>query len=250
MKKTSTILFSILIAAYMTAGCSKATDSASHSSASYEGSEAQTPSAQAQTMPPATQPETKEPAYNDGNATSAIGLYAVNSATNVREPVVSSFDEPWEKGKDITCFEVLATKTASLPSGNYRSLFNRYWSELPDSENLKIGYELNIKLTSGEILSGTIRTPDDTLIFFDYIEVYLYDDVHQIEGAWYSHVEMKDLKENTLLTSAKLTAGKQLEEVESITFAAFTYAGETDFNAATGKYIGGNKYGIAVNNGK
>ena len=63
-------------------------------------------------------------------------------------------------------------------------------------------------------IKKTILRPKDTEEFYDYLEVYLYDDYHRT-GGWYSHTTDSEFNDNTLLTSIKLTAGKNVSEITS-----------------------------------
>ena len=92
---------------------------------------------------------------------------------------------------------------------------------------------------------ATITTPDKTFIFNPYIFIYLYDDIHQPDGAWYSHVE--SMTDNTLFSSIKLTAIHNLNEITSpVTLTVFTYDTEDDFDE-DGNYRGNSKYTININ---
>lgn len=79
--------------------------------------------------------------------------------------------------------------------------------------------------------------PSDALSFFDYLEIYLYDDIHQTPGAWYTHLEDKDMLESTIISSIKLTSGSKISEVGDITLTAFLYQGDQCFDAQ-GQYFG------------
>ena len=60
--------------------------------------------------------------------------------------------------------------------------------------------------------------------------IYLYDDIHQEDGAWYSHVTEEEFNENTILTSIKLTGSTLTNDINSdITLTVFTYD-EDDFD--------------------
>ena len=109
----------------------------------------------------------------------------------------------------------------------------------------RIGYFLSFETTLG-VINKTVLKPVDTKDFFNYLEIYLYDDYHQ-NGGWYSHVTEEEFNENTLLTSIKLTAGLEVEKIISdITLTAFTYDSD-DFDEE-GNYRGISKYTIIVKN--
>jgi len=80
---------------------------------------------------------------------------------------------------------------------------------------------------------------------FDYVQLYLYDDVHKEIGAWYSHVTEEEYNEDTLLTSIKLTASTNIDKIISnITVIAFSYD-EDDFDEE-GFYRGKSKWEVKI----
>jgi len=91
----------------------------------------------------------------------------------------------------------------------------------------------------------TIRSPKD-IVHTEYLEVYLYDSIHHKPGEWYSHLLENQMKDETLITSFKLTPGKEISQVESITLKNFVYKDDDDFDPATGIYIGRVSYEIEI----
>jgi hypothetical protein len=73
----------------------------------------------------------------------------------------------------------------------------------------------------------------------------MYDDINQPTGAWYSHLEDKDMDEDTIISSIKLTSGSKISEVGTIFLTAFIYNAEDNFDEA-GNYIGLVKETIAI----
>jgi hypothetical protein len=65
----------------------------------------------------------------------------------------------------------------------------------------------------------------------------MYDDVHVTPGVWYTHLEDKDMKDETVITSIKLTSGSKIKQVGDIALTAFIYNGDDCFDAE-GNYIG------------
>ena len=103
----------------------------------------------------------------------------------------------------------------------------------------RIGFTLSFTLASGQQVYKTILGPADiTEDFTRYVEVYLYDDIHQQAGVRYSHLLESEMDEQTLITSIKLTAGKEIEQVQAIQLQAFVYRKENEFDAQTGVYTG------------
>ncbi|MDD4796876.1 MAG: hypothetical protein PHO66_03810 [Eubacteriales bacterium] len=190
------------------------------------------------TPSPTPEPQPTAPAH-------VIGIYAPSEKTNKRQ-LLTEFTGPWNKGKDIECFEAFATHEDTLPKGRFGSVWQSYWDEYDDADQCKIGYRLRFMLQSSQEIKKTIRTPDDADDFREYIEVYLYDDVHQTPGVRYSHIVPSAIHDDTVCTSIKLTAGSKIDEVQEIYLAAFVYTGDADFDPVTGDYIGNSSYEIAL----
>lgn len=121
-------------------------------------------------------------------------------------------------GVDIACFELFPTREQIIGGGNYARLWDKYDDELP--EKYKIGYSIAFE-AEGELYNADITSPDDTMLFSEYFEIYIYDDIHQEPGARYSH--LTKLNDDTLITSIKLTAAEKIGSVSSITLRAYLY---------------------------
>lgn len=205
--------------------------------------------------PSPTQSPTPEPTPSPApsvaeGAPDAIGLYLTVKAG--RRERLSEYKTVWKRGKDIGVFNAFATDEAVV-KGDYRRMFVADWRKYPNYKEYKIGYRLSFTLKSGETVTLVIRSPKDApkdpdKYFYQFIEVYLYDGIN-IQG-WYSHLLESQMKENTLMTYIKLTAGKQMEQVESAKLGVFVFHGDEDFDAETGEYIGPVYNEIPVINGK
>lgn len=179
----------------------------------------------------------------------AIGLY-VKTRAGVRERV-SVYDEKWVRGRDIAVFDAFASSEAVL-KGDYKKVFLTNWNKHPKWQEYKIGYCLSFTLDSGEIVSLTIRSPKDApkdpkKYFYQYIEVYLYDDIHS--KGWYSHLVESKVKKDTLMTSIKVTAGRRIADVKSAELTVFVFRDDSDFDGETGAYIGPVSHTISIRNG-
>lgn len=172
-----------------------------------------------------------------------IGLYKYYSR-NTNRKLITEYDANWNYHQDISSFEVFYTNEEEI-TGNYiQDTFPEYANNYPNINNYKIGYIISF-ITNNEEINKTILSPKDTEEFFNYLEIYLYDDYHREKGVWYSHTTEEEFNENTLLTSIKLTAGKQIEEIISdIKVTTFAY-NNSDFDE-NNNYIGNNKYTIIV----
>ena len=146
-----------------------------------------------------------------------LGLYI---AENNERIFVDKFTSKWTVGKDIDCFEVLTSNEQSL-HGKFGDLWKSSWANFSNTKNVKVGYKLEIHLLSGEIFSFDVKTPKDALQYKEYIEVYLYDDIH-VSG-WYSHLEEDDMEDETIITSIKLTATPKQNEINKIHLTAYLY---------------------------
>ena len=185
------------------------------------------------------QPEVieKEPEYKDENPVK-ISFYENNKK-------LKDFSTSRKINGDINVFGVLFTDEEEVIGNNYKALFNSYYNQYENKEKYKIGYYVKFYVND-KLIEKTITDPTSTFALNPYIFVYLYDDIHQPDGAWYSHVEEKDVKEDTLYTSIKLCMVTDIANVTSpITLEAFTYDSEDDFDE-NGNYRGNSKYSIDI----
>jgi len=182
--------------------------------------------------------------YKDENPIQ-IGLYKYYGYNKNRE-LITEFSNFWNYYNDISSFEVFFTKENSITGKNFQDTFKEYYEKYTNIENYKIGYKVSF-ITNNEEINKIILSPKDTEEFFEYLEIYLYDDYHRQKGVWYSHTTEEEYNENTLLTSIKLTTGKLINEIISdITVTAFTYDYD-DFDE-NDNYRGISKYTIVVKN--
>lgn len=181
--------------------------------------------------------------YIDNNPIK-LGLYKYYGKNKERE-LIKEYSTNWQYHKDISSFEVYYTTNDYITGENQINTFDIYKNNYNNIDNYRIGYIINFLTTSKEI-NQTILSPKDTNNFFEYLEIYLYDDYHRT-GGWYSHTTEEEFNENTLLTSIKLTAGKFINEINSdITVTAFTY--DNDDFSKEGQYKGISKYSIIIKN--
>ena len=160
--------------------------------------------------------------------------------------LIKEYNAKWSYHNDISSFEVFYTNEKEIPGSNQIKTFDLYKNNYENIDDYRIGYIINFSTNEKEI-NKVIKSPKDTEEFFDYLEIYLYDDYHRTEGVWYSHTTEEEFNDETLLTSIKLTAGKLVEEINSdIKVTAFTYDSH-DFDEDN-NYIGNSKYTIIVNN--
>ena len=99
---------------------------------------------------------------------------------------VSSYNSTFPLYKDIVSLECYYTNDDSVISGNFRDVFNSYYNNYQDIDKYKIGYRIKFDIP-GKTVIRYIYRPSDVLDYFNYIQTYLYDDIHQ-DSSWYSHV--------------------------------------------------------------
>ena len=171
-----------------------------------------------------------------------LGLYKYYGSGKNRT-LVTEYSAPWTYHKDISSFEVFFTNENEIPGTRFQNLFKEKYELYQNIEQYKIGYYLEFDLNNQKV-KKYVLTPNDTLEYYDYLELYLYDDYHQTPGVWYSHILEEEVNDETLLTSIKLTAGKNIDSITSdITLTTFTYDGD-DFES--NEYRGISKYTIIV----
>lgn len=141
----------------------------------------------------------------------------------------------WKRGKDIDCFEALVSDSETLTGKNFLSICKEAWMTLPDPYVMRIGYTLRYTLADGQTVDMVIRSPDD-IDHTEYVECYLYDDVHQ-KGGFYTHLSEAQMNENTLITSIKITCGDRIDEVQEMQLGVFLYDSADRFDAE-GRYTG------------
>lgn len=166
-----------------------------------------------------------------------IGIYIPAANGTSARTRITEFVSTRVAKKDIDCFEIFASQKAMLTGSSFASIWNQAWAEYPHTEGTKIGFHITFSLANGQEVSKQLRKPSDAASFFDYLEIYMYDDIHQAPGVWYTHLEDKDMQENTIISSIKLTSGSKISQVGDITLTAFLYQGDQCFDAQ-GQYFG------------
>lgn len=166
-----------------------------------------------------------------------IGIYIPTADGTASRKRLTEFTCARTPKKDIDCFEILASQDDVVKGNSFRSIWTAAWDSHMPNNGAKIGFHIAFVCSNGETVSAQILKPSDSEGFYDYLEIYMYDDIHQTPGAWYTHLEDKDMKEQTIISSIKLTAGSRIAEVGDIALTAFIYTGPECFDAE-GNYIG------------
>lgn len=174
-----------------------------------------------------------------------LGIYLYNGSSEPRE-LIKEYSSSCVGIADIGSFEVFLTNDDSISGDTFQTVWQSYYDTYQDIEKYRIGYYIEFKLSDGTSFNKLLLDPDDGDEFYDYIQIYLYDDVHQEIGAWYSHVTSDEYNNDTILSSIKLTASSDWEMIESpIILTAFSYDSDDDFK--DGEYRGNSLYTITIN---
>lgn len=165
-----------------------------------------------------------------------VGIY-IPATDGTRNRVrITGFSSVRTPKKDIDCFEILASQEELCTGNSFAGIWNAAWAQHKDTEGTKIGFIIEFSLSGGKKIHAQILKPSDAFGFYEYLEVYMYDDIHQ-GGGWYTHLDDKDITEKTTISSIKLTSGSKISEVGDISLTAFFYQGSDCFNEH-GDYIG------------
>lgn len=168
--------------------------------------------------------------YEDDNPIK-ISLY--DKIGGVRKKITEA-EYPWVIGTDIVVLSAFATEEDEISGGNIKTVWTSYWDKNQGYTNYHIGYHIKFSTSDGKEVDKNILKPEDAEDFFEYLQIYLYDDIHQ-SGGWYSHVE--HMEEGTILTSIKLAPFRGTEKINTpIEVSVFTYKDDNDFK--DGNYRG------------
>ena len=166
--------------------------------------------------------------YQDNNPV-IISMYADNTQGQTQK-VNEVLTIPWIVKKDITILSTFYTDDEYISGSYYQTIWNKYASRYDEYEKYKTGWEISFDIEN-ETIHRKVLKPSDVADFYDYLEIYLYDSVHQELGAWYSHLLESEINDKTILTTMKLTCGSKCEKITSdINVKAYTYDDETDFD--------------------
>ncbi len=200
-----------------------------------------------ETTPEETEPETAAPTIEEVRAAAIANpnqpmmyFYDRHNEYVTFTESMDIYSTDWIYYNDILLFTNFPTNPDSIAYSEFRDVFRNGWNAYADAAASKIGYEVKLTMNDGTQRIATLLKPSDTQSIFDYVEVYLYDDVNRAYGEWYSHLEDAAMNENTFISGIKLTTGKWIDLVGYVDLTMFTYQSEADFDSETGRYIGGN----------
>ena len=146
---------------------------------------------------------------------------------------------------EIGTYNAFYTDKNQVENDSVKNNWYRYFKSYKDISEYKTGFYINFK-AEGKEYEQTILDPTSKHKHTPYVLVYFYDSYNYKPGTVYSHLEMSDMKKNTVITSIKLYLAGRGSKVESpITLKAFTYK-DGDINE-NGYYRGNYEYEIKVN---
>lgn len=191
---------------------------------------------------------TKEEAkitYIDDNPIK-LGLYLYTNSWTSRK-LVTDYITPWNQSNDIVSFEVFMTNEKEISGSTFQNIWNDYYVSYDNIDDYNVGFNIKYTLITGEEINHNILNPSDVWEIFNYVQIYLYDDVNQEIGAWYSHITEEEYSENTIISSIKLTASTYIDDINSpIELTVFTYNDSEDFDSITNMYRGNSFYSIVL----
>lgn len=184
-----------------------------------------------------------EPEYIDNNSIT-IGLYTRDSKGY--HYIDNDIYLPWNQYIDIAVFKVLATHDATINSWYMQDAFPTYWN-YENNKNYKIGFNLSYSTDNGDFSWNIINPNDRMYDVFNFVQMYVYDDVSPTKGAWYDHLDDNEVTENVVFTSIKLCASTYINSIHSpMKLTVFTYDESTDFDPKTGLYRGNSSHTINI----
>lgn len=180
--------------------------------------------------------EPQEPQYVDTNPIK-VGLYK-------KGKLVKEYHTKFHDKKDIAVFDIVYSNLDDLGSTNLKNNWYKYYNEYTDIKDYKTGFYLSFE-TEEKKYESLIKDPSKQHDMHPYLYYYLYDGVHATGR--YSHLEMKDLKEDTIYASIKVYMHLQSKDIISpVTLTVFTYKDDNDF--IDGHYRGNSYYTVTIEN--
>ena len=180
--------------------------------------------------PTPTAEPTPEATVAPGEYPDVVSFYQPEGkAYSPRVKLDAEYAAKWKKGEDIGSFEVIASDAERLEGDFFGDIFGAAWKAFADADRCKIGYTLRYTLKDGSEIKYSMLSPAH-VEHTEYIECWLYDDYHREPHKTYPHI--KSMKKDTLMTSIKLTCGKQIDDVEDIWLTAFICSSLAEFDEA------------------
>ena len=179
--------------------------------------------------------EVIEEKYVDNNPIT-IGIYE-NDISLVKEYKLEKVS-----GNE-TIFSFYYTNEENLGNRRQKENWYKYFNRYQNINNYKIGFHFSFYVGEDKI-EKTILKPD-TFAFEPYFYTYIYDDINQPDNTFYSHLEEKDVNDNTIFSAIKLFLRDTSTITSPIEFTVFTYDDLEDFDE-NNNYRGNSKYTIKI----
>ncbi len=170
---------------------------------------------------------------------SDVFLFRYFSGDGIYSRFGDVYESQWVKGKDITTVYPIASYAYEIDDNGrqYQDVWNEAWNAFSGSENSRICYRVEFGTSDGKSFDVLIVKPGDELVYKEYLENYLYDDIRVPKNTWYSHLTPEDTGD-LILSSMKITAGSKVDYINTdIKITACVYSGEGDIGD-DGKYKG------------
>ena len=152
------------------------------------------------------------------------GLYNMTSSdASETYELVSTFKDDMSKGRDLCVLGGFPSRETTLTGADMGEIWNACVRDNSLSDTLRPGYLLEFDTPEGKCEKLILRPSDVTEDHWEYIETYIYDDIHQTPGAWYSHLLDNEFTDDTIVTSVKITAGEKIGKVENLKLTIFMY---------------------------
>lgn len=159
--------------------------------------------------------------------------------------IIKSYSTTLANFKEIAVFNIYYTNKEKLDSTNIKYNYQKYYNEYDNIENYKTGFYISFE-AEGKKIEQLALDPTSKHAMTPYLYIYLYDDINQVPGTFYSHLEPEDMKDNTIISSIKLFLAQEGEKITSpITLTVFTYDSDDDFTKDN-HYRGISSYTIKI----
>ena len=182
------------------------------------------------------------PTYEDLNTT-PISFYQLTGNVLKKLDIVHG---TYQALDDVGIFQVYPSNLEEIVlNKNYAISYQEEWNRYQEQYPIHIGFSLSFTLSNGEEVYYTILNPDQTMTKWEYFMAYLYDDYANRNKTFYSHMEMSDYSESSLVTAIKLQCGAYFLDINSpVSFQVFTYDDLDDF--LDGKYRGNSQSTMTI----
>ena len=109
---------------------------------------------------------------------------------NYKDELVTNISTTFTNQKDIATFNIVFTNEKDLKSTNLKNNWNKYYQKYENIDKYKIGFLIEME-ANGKKLENLVLDPSSQHKLDPYLYVYLYDGIHQKDGAKYTHLSQK-----------------------------------------------------------